>query len=402
MTLDIRHLKNISQLADSKTQTVSKHTSITPDTMLFEDLATELVIQILLSCSSVNDVLSLSATCRRFRNISLSSKRLAILEHAAEAQYGPLLDLTQLLTHNSSQPAHIIRSAPFSLALLKQMVHAGRIAEKWCAIYPFKKWKHNYEARRLLSKNERYRLRRAIYRTWLYSRAFHNAQHPRESRVTRPIIQKRAALLHNWSTPALAEIADFAAVMREMVQNNICPSNGTIARKFKKRNPAAHDQSLLFNIHLNYPPSTAPAASTAHHNNPFTSQSPATNLWSRFNSTPTYTSRFTAPGLKFALHPSHDVGAEGWGDDISHYYVIEDYMKLDPEQVLWLKENAPLKGMVEGYVRLLGGWFENNGATLGQTVDWVLDERGESAVEFADAIAQGRAGVAVGNGEGEE
>ncbi|KAF2999218.1 hypothetical protein E8E13_001220 [Curvularia kusanoi] len=362
--------------------------------MLFEDLATELVIQILLSCNSINDVLALSTTCRRFRNISLSSQRLAILEHAAEVQYGPLLDLTQLLTHNSSQPAHIIRSVPFSLALLKQIVHAGRVAEKWCDIYPFKKWKHNYESRRLLTPTERHRLRRAIYRTWLYSRAFHNASHPRESRVTRPVIQKRAALLHNWPTAALAEIADFSAIMRELVQNTICPSNGTIARKFKKRHPSS-DQTLLFNIHLNYPPpSPSPAAY-----NPFTNQTPATNLWSHFSSTPSYTSRYAAPAHKYALHPAHDVGAEGWGDDISHYYVIEDYMKLDPEQVLWLKEHAPLKGMVEGYVRLLGSWFENNGATLGQTLDWVLDERGESVVEFAEAIAEGRMGVAVGEGE---
>ncbi|KAF9695206.1 hypothetical protein EKO04_007060 [Ascochyta lentis] len=359
--------------------------------MLFEDLATELVIQILFSCSSVNDVLALSTTCRRFRNISLSSQRLAILEHAAEAQYGPLLDLTQLLTHNSSQPAHIIRTVPFSLALLKQMVHAGRIATKWCDIYPFKKWKHNYENRRLLTSEEQYRLRRAIYRIWLYSRAFHNALHPRESRVTRPIIQKRAALLHNWSTMEISEIADTTAVIREVVQNNICPSNGTIARKFKKRHPN-NDHSLLFNIHLNYP---APAPSHAAYN-PFNNQTPSTNLWSHFNSTPSYTPRYaSSPATKYALHPNHDVGAEGWGDDISHYYVIEDYMKLDPEQVLWLKENAPLKGMVEGYVRLLGGWFENNGATLGQTIDWVLDERGESVGEFADAVAEGRLGVAV-------
>ncbi|KAF2630317.1 hypothetical protein BU25DRAFT_256075 [Macroventuria anomochaeta] len=362
--------------------------------MLFEDLATELVIQVLFSCSSVNDVLALSITCRRFRNISLSSQRLAILEHAAEAQYGPLLDLTQLLIHNSSQPAHIIRTAPFSLALLRQIVHAGRIAAKWCDIYPFKKWKHNYESRRLLTSSERYRLRRAIYRTWLYSRAFHNASHPRESRVTRPVIQKRAALLHNWTTLEIAEIADINMIIRDVVQNNICPSNGTIARKFKKRHPH-NDQSLLFNIHLNYPP---PAPSPAAYN-PFTNQTPATNLWTHFNTTPTYTSRYTSPASKFALHQTHNVGAEGWGDDISHYYVIEDYMKLDPEQVLWLKENAPLKGMVEGYVRLLGGWFENNGATLGQTVDWVLDERGESVVEFAELIAEGRLGVAVAGGE---
>lgn len=365
--------------------------------MLFEDLATELVVQIYLSCNSVDDVLNLAMTCRRFRNISLSSKRLAILEHAAEVQYGPLLDLTQMLTHNSSQPAHIIREVPFSLALCKQIVRAGRIAEKWCDIYPFKKWKHNYESRRLLNPNERYRLRRAIYRTWLYSRAFHNASHPRESRVTRPIIQKRAALLHNWPTTSLAEIADFTTVMRELIQSTICPSNGTIARKFKKRNPSS-DQTLLFNIHLNYPP-PVPAPSL---HNPFTNQSPAPTLWSNFSSpsaSTSYTARYASPARKYALHPGHDVGAEGWGDDISHYYVIEDYMKLDPEQVLWLKEHAPLKGMVEGYVRLLGSWFENNGATLGQTVDWVLDERGEAVVEFAERIAEGTLGVALVGGE---
>ena len=413
--------RSVIDLASSRI--ISTDTSVHPPpqtaTMLFEDLATELVIQVFLSCSSINDVLALSTTCRRFRNISLSSQRLAILEHAAEAQYGPLLDLTQLLTHNSSQPAHFTRDVPFSFALVKQIVHAGRIAEKWCNIYPFKKWKHNYESRRLITDDERYRLRRAIYRTWLYSRAFHNALHPRESRVTRPVIQKRAALLHNWTTPEIAEIADVNNVVREVVQNNICPSNGTIARKFKKRHPN-NDQSLLFNIHLNYPP---PAPSSAAHN-PFTNQTPATNLWghfnttpststwtshsypgpssgaggtwmSRYNNTPTYTSRYNSAASKFALHPSHEIGAEGWGDDISHYYHVEDYMKLDPEQILWLKENAPLKGMVEGYVRLLGSWFENNGATLGQTIDWVLDERGESVAEFMDDVEEGRAGVAI-------
>lgn len=360
--------------------------------MFFEDLATELVIQVLFSCSSINDVLALSTTCRRFRNISLSSQRLAILEHAAEAQYGPLLDLTQLLTHNSSQPAHILRTVPFSLALLRQMVHAGRVAEKWCDIYPFKKWKHNYESRRLLTPDERYCLRRAIYRTWLYSRAFHNAQHPRESRVTRPIIQKRAALLHNWTTPELAELADINTVMRDVVQNNICPSNGTIARKFKKRNPNTTDHSLLFNIHLNYPPPLP--ANPAY--NPFTNQTPSTTLWSHFNSSPTYTTRYASPASKFAVQPGHEVGAEGWGDDISHYYVIEDYLKLDPEQVLWLRDHAPLKGMVQGYVRCLGSWFENNGATLGQTIDWVLDERGEDGGEFAEGIEAGRMGIVLG------
>jgi hypothetical protein len=357
--------------------------------MLFEDLATELVTQVFFSCNTITDVLALSSTCNRFRKIYISSQRLAILETAAETQFGPLKDLTQLLTHNASQPAHIIRDVPFSAALLKQIVRCGRVAEKWCDIYPFKKWKHNYEYRRLLTSEEKYRLRRAVYRSWLYSRAFHNRDHSRELRAMKPVIQKRAALLHNWNTWELAEIADVNQVIREVLYNNVCPSNGTIARKFKKRYPD-NDQSLLFNIHLNYPP---PAPTQTH--NPFAAQYHITTntLSSHFNNTPTYTARYASS--KFSLLPNHEIGAEGWGDDIPHYYVIEDMLKLDPEQIMWLKDNAPLKGMVEGYVRSLGEWFENNGETWIQTLEWVLNERGEDVKAFQSAISEQDMGVAV-------
>lgn len=354
--------------------------------MLFEHLATELVVQVFHSCNAVTDVTALSSTCRRFRNIYSASQKLLILQNAAETQYGPLQDLVQVLTHNASQPAHIIRTVPFSFALLKQIVHYGRVAEKWADIYPMKKWKHNYENRRLLTSEEQYRVRRAIYRSWLYCRAFHNREHPRELRATRLILLKRAALLHNWSTWELAEIADVHSIMREVVQHNVCPSNGAIARKFKRRHPDTQ-HALLFNIHLNYPPASHPPS------NPFFTPS---SLVSHFNNTSTYTSRYASS--KYSLHPSHEVGAEGWGDDIPHYYVIEDYLKLDPEQILWLKENAPLKGMVEGYVQNLcldGDWFSNNGETWVQTLEFVLDERGEDVQEFMGALAGGELGVAV-------
>jgi hypothetical protein len=357
--------------------------------MLFEYLATELVSHVFLSCNSVSDVLALSSTCRRFHNIYASSQKLAILEEAAETQYGPLQDLNQLLTHNASQPAHIIRSVPFSIALLKQIVHAGRVAEKWTTVYPFKKWKDNYENRRLLTSEEKYRVRRAIYRLWLYSRAFHNRDHPRELRTMKLVMQKRAGLLHNWSTYELGEIADVHAILREVVHNNICPSNGTIARKVKKRYPGSNNHHLLFNIHLNYPPPPTSSMAT----NPFTSQYPTpSTLQSYFHSTPTYSSRYSSS--KFSMNSLHEVGAEGWGDEIPHYYVVEDMLKLDPEQIMWLKENAPLKGMVEGYVGGLGEWFENNGETWKQTLEWVLGERGEDVREFLEAVAAGELGVA--------
>ena len=166
------------------------------------------------------------------------------------------------------------------------------------------------------------------------------------------------------------------------------PSNGTIARKFKKRHPE-NEHGLLFNIHLNYPLS-APSCFSSPSSHTFSSH---------FNNTPSYASRISSS--KYSLHPSHDIGAEGWGDDIPHYYVIEDMLKMDPEQILWLKENAPLKGMVEGYVRTLSenydgsNWFTNNGETWVQTLEFVLDERGEDIGDFMEGIREGDLGVAL-------
>ena len=358
--------------------------------MLFEALATELLLHIYYSCTALTDVTALSSTCHRLHHVYSSSQKIHILETVAETQFGPLQDLTQLLTHNASQPAHILRTVPFSAALLRQIVHHGRIAEKWSDIYPFKKWKYDYESRRLLTNEERRRVRRAIYRYWLYSRAFHNSNNPRELRATRLVLFQRAALLHNWSTWDLGEIADVHGILRQVI-HNICPSNGTIARKFNQRHPN-HEHGPLFNIHLNYPP-------------PLLTESFSQSiLSSHLHNTPTYTSRHTSRASKYALHPSHDPGAEGWGDDILHYYVIEDYLKLDPEQILWLKENAPRKGMVEAYIRVWGerndgsNWFTNNGETWVPTLEFVLRERGEDVGEFQQGIAEGTLGVARGTG----
>lgn len=86
--------------------------------------------------------------------------------------------------------------------------------------------------------------------------------------------------------------------------------------------------------------------------------------------------------------PYHEPGGEGWGDDIPHYYVVEDMQKLDPGQIIWLKENAPLKGMVESYINGKGDWFKNNGETFGQTLEWVLQERDEDVAEIRAAIME--------------
>ncbi|OAT10182.1 F-box domain-containing protein [Blastomyces gilchristii SLH14081] len=286
--------------------------------MPLDTFATELLLQIFYSCNSIADVLNLSLTCRRLHGVFSSSQKLPILANAVDAEFGPLEDIIQLITQNASQPAHVSREAPISLSLIQQAVEVGRVAKKWEEIYPIKKWKVDFENRRVLNAQERLVLRRAAYRLWLYSRAFHCQLFPRTSRTLPSIVHERAELLHNWSTSELAEIEDFRLVMRELT-----------------------------------------------------------------NTSPNFT-----PDLY------HEPGTEGWGDQIHHYYVVEDMMKLDPSQVLWLRENAPLKGQVESYVRSMGDWFDNNGETFGQTLEWVMNERGGDYMELHFSIVDGEVGIA--------
>ena len=309
-------------------------------------------------------------------SIYMSSQHLKYLTNAAERQYGPLGDATQLLTQNASQAAHIPRQVNMSLALLSQIVQVGSVANKWADIYPFKKWKDNFVDRRLLIEPERMRVRRAIYRIWLYSTAFHSPSHLRELRLLPYRQNQRAELLRNWTTSELAEIADVRSVLRETLAANICPSNGTIARKFRARHGDEAVNQLVFNltnIHLNFPPPQPdpalciPSGVTDGH---FAAPPPS----SLFHESSTFAAQHGSRTKAWHLG-RWDAGQEGWGDNVGHYYVVEDLMKLDPGRILWLKDRKMCRSQVLSWVRGLGDWFENNGDTLGETLDAVLDER---------------------------
>lgn len=355
----------------SDTHTRSNSISISAAIMYFDALPTEIVTQIFLSLPTIGSAIALSSTCHHFRHIYHSSKRLLILTQAAEAEFGPLDDIIQVVTHNASQPAHLHRDVPISQALIKQVVDIGRVAQKYEEIYPLKKWKTDFASRRLLSQAERHALRRALYRLWLFDRAFHNSGHVRFARSLPETMRERAALLHNFSTAELAEMLDVHLILREVVANNVCPSNGKIRQKFNKRFPESNHQ-LLFNIHLNYPPGSFVPDSGYYNSGQASSKYHAKLTPSRY----------------------HEPGAEGWGDDVGHYYVVEDMMKLDPGQILLLKEQFPMKSQVEAYVTTLGEWFANNGETFSETLGFVIRQRGGEMEDLKMAVEDGEAGIA--------
>ncbi|KXL50768.1 hypothetical protein M433DRAFT_61134 [Acidomyces richmondensis BFW] len=343
--------------------------------MYFDALPAEIITHVFLSLPTTAAASSLAATCHYFHNV-YHKQRLEILTHAVDAEFGPLDDIIQLVTHNDSQPAHVQRHVPVSEALLQQVRRVGRVAQRWEQLYPFKKWKTDYSNRRLLTSAESRLLRRAVYRLWLFTKAFHTRHHPRTGRNRPEVVAERALLLHNWTTTELAEMLDVHAILRDMVANNICPSNGKIRQKFQKRYPDSNQQ-LLFNIHLNYPP----PPSSNFFATPGWIESGSGNVASRLQS-----SRF------------HEPGAEGWGDDISHYYIVEDMMKLDPEQILFLRDQCPLKAQVEAYVRTMfegGEWFVNNGETFSETLGHVVRQRGGDFQALKIAVEDGEMGIAV-------
>ena len=342
---------------------------------LLTDLPAETILGIYSSCSSVHDVLSLSQTCRRLHALLPPSQKLSVLLSVTEAHAGPVSDVVQLLTVNDVQSAHGIRQPPISYSLLRDIIYVSQTAQEWQEIYPRIKWDEKYADRRVLNPAEQYSLRRAIYRLWLFSRAFHNCNYPRDSRLHPILIAQRCRLLRAWSTEDLAEIEDFRAIMRSILESTLL-GHEILHGELEPAFPGQDHQPGAF------PPGSRGFWSSA------------TTFKNAFHTS--YDERGFAIQSRRGVQPSIlSTGMCGWVDETTRFYVLEDLMKLDPEQVLWLRGNGNLDVQVPDRLAPLGEeWFMNNGDTFGQTFDMVMSDRGEDAEEIRERIAQGDLGIA--------
>lgn len=168
--------------------------------MSLADLAPELVHQIFNTLHSINDVINLSLTSHHFNRLLKHCQKLPTLFSAAEREFGPLQDIAQLVTYNASQPAHSKRSPQQNYSLLRQMIRIGSIAQKYVEMFPERRWQDNFLERRSLTNDEARRLRRAIYRYWLYCEAFQSRCNTRGMRMLPRVVDERAQLLRMWTT----------------------------------------------------------------------------------------------------------------------------------------------------------------------------------------------------------
>lgn len=366
----------------------------------------ELLSQMYNSLSSISDVINLSLASHHFNHHLRNSNRLPTLFAAAEREFGPLEDIAQLLTYNSSQPAHVLRKPQQSYALLRQMIPVGTVARKIEELYPARRWADNYLERRSLSADEAWRSRRAVYRYWLYCEAFQNRNYTRITRQIPQIVEERAQLLRSWTTgknplmrrrrqyvdtctEGLIEMEDLRIILEDIISTELCPTNGAAERSFNEhcdfigvRNSHWRNNFRSWN---SWPPDQYTNHSFAQ------ARSSTISLFHSHYADLNDKSRQDLP-----VPQRRKLEMTGWGDEISQYYVVQSMMKLSPAQIIHMHEHAVTKLDVEAYILNDcdgGEWFWDNGQTFLDTWSLVLYKRGEAPGDMRSAILNGEAGV---------
>lgn len=263
----------------------------------------------------IESIFALSATCRLFHQAYASSQKLIVVNKVLETQFGPLHDVIQLVTLNSSELPHHTRDPNFSLALAKQIVKCGRTANRWIALYPMLRWRVKTENRRFLDQEERHRLRRAIYRLWMYNSAhtmeFESSVGPR--------------ILRQYPTRELREIDELRAVFRDTLTHDCCLSNSAVQLHYNQGHVTR--DLLYFGTYSSYD-----------------------------------NDAMLAPDKLKGKSVRDAMAAESWGDDMSVGRKIMRLLYMTPDALLDFHEGCTCKTEREQFLDNIGydisfGWY---------------------------------------------
>jgi hypothetical protein len=267
-----------------------------------------------------------------------------------------------------------------------------------------------------LTGPERARLRRAIYRLWLFAAAF-NSPDAVLALYGTDGLGERADFMRRWTTAELLEMADARRILRDAIAQNVCPSNAAVARKYFARHeddPEAGSGGLVFNLG----PASAPAHGGSFFEPPRAMTRRGDQAWvgglptppsdddrdGAFYSSATHRAQQRHETWAASLGRGHggEAGAEGWGDGAAHARAVASLLKLDPGAILWLKERKMRRADVLRWLGGLGGgdgWFERCRDMCGEALGEALAER---RVDDAEEALEMGAGVVAAEGEGGE
>lgn len=301
-------------------------------------LPLELIQKIYHECSDIKSVANLSTTSRKFRAAYNGSQKLLIIENVLERQFGPLHDAVQVVTYNESQPAHTLREPAISMALAQQIAAVGYTAERWEMIYPALRWRIDSEYRRVLRPQEAFRFRRAMYRLWHYTKAFHSSEFLELERgAPRPRSQdSRLTFIRRLHDDEILELTELHDILREMVHNDLCPSNAIIQQRYTQGFPG--QPPLYFGSYETYPG----------------------------NGSRKIVSKRDLP---------QDLVNEAWGTWEMQNSVVGDILKLEPNDLLHFRDNLANRTERMNYLSLMHESFHQSPSTLRAAIEAVITER---------------------------
>jgi hypothetical protein len=307
------------------------------------NLPLEIIQKIFLECSDIESVVNLSATSHQFRDAYLGSQKLLIIENALEVQFGPLHDAIQVVTYNQSQPVYLAREPPMSIALAKQIAAIGYVAQKWERIYPMLRWRDHAEHRRFLRAHEAFRFRRALYRLWLYSKAFHNNDFLQLD-LPPPVEvddDQRISYVRRFDDDEMMEIKELNDVFQSMLINDLCPSDAIIQRRYNEGFPG--QPPLYFGSYHTHP------------NDCFEGCFCRTLV------------------LRHDLPQAHV--AEAWGPRAAQDRTVRNVLKLEPDKLLYFKEQLNNRAERLAYLATLPESFHQYESTFRPVVENLMAER---------------------------
>lgn len=133
-----------------------------------------------------------------------------------------------ILNHGKPTPASIL-PPPRSVALTTQdldpLLRYCLIVRQWEELYPQLHWFSTPEDCRQLDETERFKLRRALYRWWLYAFYFHGElPRPRGGQPESFVNDIRSSQMRLYASRELMEMKDLFAAVKELVRHYIFPN----------------------------------------------------------------------------------------------------------------------------------------------------------------------------------
>lgn len=336
-----------------------------------QGLPVELLATIFQLCDSGKDMVSLACTCQRLRDVFDDYGLLIKIPIFAE-QFGPLDEIIRVVTQPVGRPDQSFEDVQMVPELLNKVTMVVNVAAVWVDNYLHSNGvitradKQGHTTRAAVDKHK---MRLAVYRLWRYYRAFHCPPYNGSVIEQSDVVELRCQLLRQWNHDELFDMYQISCFMRTLIQRHVCPDTDAMIERHYVHDP----NSQFYKVdHYNFPrlcPETP-------HPGPLLPADAAlatTELY--FLAPPPSFVPRVYKSIKTAIYLSP---TQTWDRRGSFAYLslLDDVMKLDFGQILWLGRCAPYREQVRAFLSSLDGdWFEDNEETFVETLRGVLAER---------------------------